>query len=132
MAYYGPNAKLFANIGSSFWGKPIDDITYLLIVMYLLFLIDTICAIINSVWIWKATNINMIQQYARVIRKYWYFMAMKLSYMMFSHFVANDVNLGVDTTFKFEWITPEGRVNLLYNSTELTYDEKSMILSPEI
>lgn len=132
MAYYGPNAELFANIGSSFWGKPIDDITYLLIIMYLLFSIDSVCAIINSVWIWKATNINMIQQFAKVIRKYWHFMAMKLSYMMFSHFVVNDVNLGVDTSAKFEWITPEGRLNLLYNSSELSYDEKSMILSPEI
>ena len=27
MAYYGPNAKLFINIGSSFWGEPINDIT---------------------------------------------------------------------------------------------------------
>ena len=100
--------------------------------MYLLFSVDTICAIINAVWIWKATNMNMIQQFGIVMRKYWHFMALKLTYMMFCHFVTNDVNLGVDTSGKFEWITPEGRLNLLYNSTEISYDQKSMILSPEI
>ena len=37
IAYIGPNASLFVNIGSSYWGEKIEDISSLLVVMSILF-----------------------------------------------------------------------------------------------
>ena len=61
MAYYGPNAELFVNIRSNFWGKPIEDVNYVFGMMALLYTVDTISAAINSSIVWKVTKINMLQ-----------------------------------------------------------------------
>ena len=42
---------------------------------------------------------------------------------MTNYFVSIDVNFGADSSGKFEWITPEGRLNLIYNSTHFTAEE---------
>ena len=128
LAFYGPNAEILANIGSNFWGKPIDDIYQVVSMMLLLFAVDTISAVINSICIWKATKIDMLQEFCCVLRKYWYFMAIKLSYTMAGYFMTNDINLGLDTSGKFEWITPEGRLSLIGNASDLTFDGKFNIL----
>ena len=67
----------------------------------------------------------MFREFAAVLAKYWHFIAVKLAHLMARHFGSNDVNLGADISGKFEWITPEGRLNLIYNSTDLSDEEKS-------
>ena len=71
MAYFGPNAKLFTNIGSSFWGEPIDDISDVFRTMFILFSVDTLFATINAICIWKIIKVNMLQEFGGVIKKYW-------------------------------------------------------------
>ena len=61
LAYYGPNANLFANIGSSYWGEAIDDIGSVFISMMILFTCDIFIAIATSYWLWKKLNVNMLQ-----------------------------------------------------------------------
>ena len=41
-------------------------------------------------------------------------------------FASKDVNLGIDSSGKFEWITSEGRRNLIQNATYRDEEEKSM------
>ena len=128
MAYYGVNAKLFINIGCTFWGRPIENIDQIFIIMGILFAVDTVSAIFNSTILWKVMNVNMLREFAEVLGKYWYFIAIKLAYNMSFYFATSDVNFGGDFTGKFEWITPEGRLNLVYNSTDLSDIEKSKFL----
>ena len=127
MAYYGPNAKLFINIGSSFWGEPIDDITEVFKMMLILFLVDTMGAAINSICLWKMINLSVLQEFAAALSKYWRFMVIQFGFLMSTYLSTSDVNFGVDSSGKFEWITPEGRLNLIFNSTDLTNEEKSML-----
>ena len=96
--------------------------------MGILFAVDTVSVIVNSTTLWKVMNVNMLREFAEVLGKYWLFMAIKLAYTMSSYFVGSDVNFGGDFSGKFEWITPEGRLNLVYNSTDLSDEEKSKFL----
>ena len=99
MAYYGPNAELFANIRSNFWGQPIDDVNYVFgIMVFFLYAFDTISAVINSIALWKVTKINMLQEFSGVLTKYWLFMVIKLSYSMTGYFASLDVNFGHDSS----------------------------------
>ena len=120
MTHYGPNDKLFANIGNRFWGEPIEDVDNVFRVMGILYTVDTISAVINSLLLWKFTKINMIQEFCRVLSKYWLFIVIKLSYIMTSYFASLDVNFGLDSSSRFEWITPKGRLILIRNSTEIS------------
>ena len=125
MAYYGVNAELFINIRSTFWGRPIENINKIFITMGILFAVDTVSVIVNSTTLWKVMNVNMVREFAEVLGKYWYFIVIKQAYQMSFYFAGSDVNFGNDFSGKFEWITPEGRLNLVYNSTDLSEEEKS-------
>ena len=128
MAYYGPNAELFTNIDSSFWGEPIDDISEVFKTMSFLFAFDTLFASINSICIWKIMKVNMLQELGGTMKKYWLFMGIKLSVNMLTYYASNDVNFGSDASGKFEWITPNGRISLIFNSTNVT--DKDMLMFP--
>ena len=119
LAYYGPNAKLFINIGSSFLGKPIHDIDHVFLTMFILFAFDALSVTINSIWLKKKLNLNMLLEFHRVIRRYWTFMLIQLSYLLTGYFHCSDVNSGFDPSGNYEWITNEGRVNMMNKSIEL-------------
>ena len=128
LAYYGPNSALFANISSRFWGKPIEDIRHLYYMTLLWFSIDVISATLNSICLWKVLKLNMLQELASVLNKYWHFMVVKFGYDMVSYFASTDINFGFDSTHNFRWITLDGRLYLIYNSTDLNDEEKDMLL----
>ena len=127
-AYYGPNNHLFVNIGSSFWGKKIENISPVFSTMLILFLFDAISAVFNSIFLWKIMSVSMLQEFYRVFSKYWIFMAIKLGIWNVGYFGTTDVNFGLDTSGSHEWITPEGRQNLIWNSADLTDEEKTWLL----
>ena len=62
------------------------------------------------------------------LHKHWLFFVIKLGAIMSAYFSTTDINLGMDSSRKFDWITSEGRHCLIYNSTELSDYEKSMLL----
>ena len=126
MAYFGPNSELFINIGSNFWGKPIENINYVFFMMVLLYSVDVISASINAILLWKFTKINMQKEFCGVLTKYWLFMVIKLSHLISSYFASHDVNFGMDFSGKFEWVTHEGRLNLIQNATDPSYEESSI------
>ena len=94
--------------------------------MGFLYAVDTISATINWIALWKVTKMNMLQEFCGVLTKYWLFIVIKLSFPMTGYFASHDINFGTDSSGKFEWITPEGRLNLIHNSTDLTNEEKFM------
>ena len=50
-------------------------------------------------------------------------------YDLLFYFTFNDINLAMDMTIEFSWITDEGRMKFINGSTELTKDEKESLLS---
>ena len=126
LALNGPNANILTNVGSTYWGKKIEDIGPLLITMGVLFVFDTISAVVTSIILWKVAYINMLQQFHDGICKYWLFFVIKLGINMSGYFATTDVNMGMDSTGQFTWITHEGRQYLINNSNGISDDEKLM------
>ena len=127
LAYYGPNAEIFIDIGSKFFGKPIDDIEHVFFTMFILFAFDSLSVTINSIWVKKKLNLNMLLEFRRVIRRYWAFMLIQLSYLLTAYFHYRDVNSGFDPSGNNEWITKEGRVNMINSTIGLTIEEKELL-----
>ena len=128
LAIYGPNSSILANVGSTYWGKKVESIGPLLYSMAILFLFDTVSMLVTSVVLWKVSNINMLQQFNDGINKYWLFLVIKVGLSMSGYFAFTDINAGMDSSGSYDWITPEGRLNLIYNSTDLSEEEKLMLL----
>ena len=132
MAYYGPNAHLFSNIGNSYWSETIDDIGPLCVTMIILFSVDLFSILINGFFFWKTLNVNMVPEFCRIVSKYWFFMSINLACSMALYFISTDINCGMDQSRSFEWITKEGWINLVNRSTELTREEKSKLIAQNI
>ena len=129
LAYYGPNAFLFANIGNNYWSTEVNDIGPLFATMSILFGIDTLNVFINSILVWEFVNVSMLPEFARVLNRHWYPMAVSLAIYMAIYFVTTDINFGMDETRSFQWISNEGWINLVNNSNDLYKEEKENLLS---
>ena len=106
MAYYGPNAKIFGNVGNGYWQyKVVDDAGRTFLVMFGLFALDFICLSLNAGILWIYSNSNIFVDFCSLLQKYWYLMALTLVNNVYFDFFSNDVNLGGDLTFTFDWIT---------------------------
>ena len=70
----------------------------------------------------------MLNEFCRVLSKYWFFIAVKLALNMIAYFATNDINMGMDGTLTFQWMSQEGWINLVNNSNELTVEEKNDLL----
>ena len=128
MAYYGPNAHLFAYVSNNYWGEVIEDIGPLFVTMTILFVVDTLSVVFNSFCLWKFLNINPLKYFSNVLNNYWYVMAINFAFNVVLYFSSNDVNLGMDATQSHQWISEEGWVNLVNNSNDLTNKEKAELL----
>ena len=120
MAYYGPNAHILANVGNTYWSTKIEDIDPILGTMAILFAFDTLNVLINSFCLWKVVQVNMIQEFSRVFTSYWHFLAIALGLNMTGYFASTDINLGVDGTQSFKWISRKGWMHLFFNSNNFT------------
>ena len=130
MAYFGPNKQIICNIGPTIW--QCKDIYSIFIVLFSLFAADTISMLLNALAIWKFAGIIFIKEFCKVMKKYKTILAIKLSYAVFNIFVFNDITLGVEWTFRFIWITDDGRQTLYSNSTDLSDDERNFLATNQI
>ena len=128
MQYHGPNANLFSNIGSNYWGKKIEDLSLVYKSMMILFTFDIISVITTSLLLWMAIGVNMLQEFYRVIRKYWVFMIVKFAASQIAFLAMSDINCGMDTSGNFRWIDDIGWRGLINESNSLTNDEKIHLL----
>ena len=129
MAYYGPNAHILSNVGNSYWGKPIKTLGPLFATMSILFAVDTLSVAINSFCLWKLVKVDMFQEFCRVLSRYKFFMAINLAQKMVLCFGSTDINYGIDVTRSFQWISDEGWRNLVNNSSDITPEEKAMLIA---
>ena len=97
--------------------------------MSILFAVDTFSVVFNAAWLWKVANINMPQEFCRVLNKHWFLIAFPLGLSMSLYFATTDINLGIDGTHSYVWRTPQGRLFLIHNSSNLTEEEKTMFPS---
>ena len=128
MAFYGPNYYMIATVGNEFWGEKIEDLGNLFYPMLILFSFDTLSVVVTSIILWKVIKVNMVQETHEALSKYWGFIIIKIAQSAAPYFASNDVNFGLDGSLRFEWITFEGRQQLIYNSTYLSVEEKSLLL----
>ena len=128
MAYYGPNSHILSNVGNTYWSDEIKNIAPLFCTMSILFAVDTLSVVINSLCLWKLVCVNAVQELCRVLGKYWFFLAIHLGLTMAGYFASTDINFGVDGSGSFLWKTHEGRLRLIYNSNDLADKEKAMLL----
>ena len=132
-AYYGPNSRMIGNVRAAYWAfKEVEDPDQLYSAMALMFLVDVGCTVATGCTFWISCKINIIQKFLEVMKKYWWLLVIKLAASGTSFlpmFAQNDINTGCDFTFKFEWITLEGRLNLIQNATDLINEEKLLLLA---
>lgn len=129
MAYYGPNTHLISDVGNTYWGEEIENIENLYIMMLLLFGIDTMSAIINSVCLWRLLYVDMLSEFCRVLKKYGFGIAIFLATSASLFLATKDINLGIDGSRSFKWISKDGWRNLVNDSRYLTNDEKYELLN---
>ena len=128
LAYFGPNAHLMKNIGSNwFGGKVMKDIQYFYQLMILLFTIDLIGMILTGACLYQFCKLNVLQEICKVLKKYWWMIMLQLNAIA-TFLGTNDINFALDFTGNFQWITDDGRNDLIRNSSELTQDEKAKLL----
>ena len=129
LAYYGPNSTILGNVKNGYWGyKKIDDVGHLYRMMLLLFGVDAFSVIVNSLILRKLTDINLFQELCRIMKKYWFFIAVTFGQSMCVNYATKDINLGFDSTGEFEWITKKGRLQFISNSTEISEEEKAHLM----
>ena len=92
-----------------------------------MFVID-ICAMISGViLLWIFAHIDLLRECCKFLKRYWFIFAMKIATVAV-HWASLDVNAGNDTTLKFRWITDDGRLQMIWNSTDLSSGEKDALL----
>ena len=128
-AYYGPNATMIGNVRSNYFDfKEVDNIDYLFLTMVQMFAVDIVGMLVTAIVLWFYGKRNLLYEVCKVMKKYWIILAIKLAGGFYSTFAQNDVNVGMDTTFKFEWITEEGRIRFIQNATDISVLEKLFLL----
>ena len=130
MANYGFNGSLLRDVKNDYWGaKPIDDVWYLFQFMLLLFGVDIFSVLVNSFILATFTKVKLFRELCRIMKIYWYFIVVKFAFAMMMMFAIKDINLGMDYTGEWNWITNDGRLILINNSTDLSNDEKFLLLN---
>ena len=79
VAYFGPNSEVLGNIGNDYWSYQkvdFDKIGTLFIFAMKMVLIDLVSAVISAILLLKCVNINAIQEYCKIMKKYWPILAL--------------------------------------------------------
>ena len=129
MAFYGPNGSLTGNVLSNIWAyKKVNDFGRLITIQLILFVVDCLSVLFNTFLLYKFVNMNFMKEFCKAIKDYWIFLTIQLGNTITYYFAFNDISSGTDMTTKFSWITTEGRLRFIYNSTDLNEEEKVLLL----
>ena len=128
MAFFGPNGMLIGNVLADIWTYvKVDDVKGLYIIQFVLFGVDCLSVILNGIILAKFGNVNLLQEFCKALKKCWMILAIVLAHNIAGYFALNDLNSANDMTNEFEWITLEGRIRMIQNSTYLSDEEKSIL-----
>ena len=130
MAFFGPNGKLIGDVLADIWTyEKVDDVRGLYFNQILLFGVDCLSVLLNGIILAKFGNVNLFQEFCKVLNNYWMILAIVLVHLIVGYFALNDLSGANDMTNEFEWITTDGRIRMIQNSTYLSDDEKSILLA---
>ena len=130
MAYFGPNAYLIGNVLCDAWAyEEVENVGRLFIIQFTMFAFDSISVGLNAFLLSKFGNINLMEWFCKTMKAYWIFLAIQLVNTMNPLFALKDINAAMDMTMQFSWITREGRLAFIHNSTDLSDNEKMNLLS---
>ena len=121
-----PNRTILGNV------KSVEDVANLFQTMLLLFGIDIVSMIVNSKILSKFTDVSLYEELCRTMKRYWIFVAVRCAATSCIYFGSNDINLGIDPTGEWGWISQEGWLQLIHNTTDLLDEEKAILLSQQI
>ena len=129
MAYFGPNGALQINILNDYWGnEKIMNISHVYGSLFILFSMD-IGNFLSSLFVlWKFTDINLLQEFCKALKRLWFLFLIILTNQICIYFGNNDINLGMDFTGTFDWISEEGRFKIICNTSGLSIEEKHSLL----
>ena len=105
---------------------------YLLRMMLVLFGFDALCVLANSFILSIWTDVSLLRECSRILNRYWQFISVKFARSMIIWFASKDINLGMDSTGEWNWITKDGRDSLINGSTVLSNEEKALLLNSSI
>ena len=129
-AYYGYNSTILGNVKNDYWGyRQIDDVRYLFQMMILLFVVDALSVWVNSFILSTVTKISLFRECCRIMKRYWHFIAIKFALKLTLMFATKDINMGMDVTGEWNWITNDGRISMINGSINLSNEEKYMLLN---
>ena len=129
MAYYGPNGLIMGNILSDTWQyQKVEDAARLFVIQALFFGLDLVCVAANTFLVFKFGNVDLIMHFCQLLKDYWFMVTVLIMHPVSVLFIMNDINVAMDMTMKFEWITEEGRIKFIQNATDLNDNEKKMLL----
>ena len=112
MAYYGPNAEMIGNAKNGYWQfKAVVDESWTFLIMLGLFTTDLVCLVANAIIIRISSDLNIFREFCIAMKKYWYIIAMAMVNNNYFRFFLNDVNLALDFTGEFSWITSHETFN---------------------
>ena len=111
------------------WSEELENIGPVFLTITILFGVDTLSALTNSICLCKILNMNVLSEFSQVLRKYGHLIAIFGAANAVHYFASKDINLGLDHTMSFQWASKEGWIKLLNNSIDLTHEEKTELLA---
>ena len=76
LAYYGPNKNVLGNVGIAIWHyNKVENVYDFLMPVVEMALIDSGCAILTGVLLWRFCSINVFKEFCIRIKKYWMYFA---------------------------------------------------------
>ena len=100
--------------------------------MILFFGVDVLSSLSNAFILLTIANVSLLQEFCRLMKRYWHLIAIKFAYRMVLMFTTKDINLGMDSTGELNWITKDGRIKLINDSTDLSHEDKSLLLNQNL
>ena len=128
MVFFGPNAILMNGVGNNYFGgNVIKDSQVFYLGMLQIFAFDVLVMIMSVISLKCLCDVNLFHEFCNIMKKYWIVFLIKLPSITF-YYVTNDVNLGMDESTKFLWITDEGRHQMICYAEEHLDEENSRLL----
>lgn len=129
MAYYGPNSTLMKNVGNNYFGgSVIENLKNFYLIMLMMFSIDLFAMLLSGTSIYYFCKINLFEEFCEMMKSYWMVLLVKLPGVVTSFCFERDVNLGMDDTQEFQWLSNEGKDEMICNAVELSGAEKLFLL----
>ena len=128
-AFYGPNATIIGDVKNGYWNyKEVKDPDKMFTRLFQMFSIDLLSIICTTAILWIFCKINFFLELCKVLKKYWFIMAMKIAVNAQVFYLTKDINLGMDATLGFGWLNEEGRKLLILKTPGLDDEKRELLL----